>query len=332
MCRSIYLESSDSMSVTSESAAKLPSFRQKFRDHLSGGTRPGAAADTYRQPWNTNSLIEPLRPHLGVSTPSPVAVRKWFRDDVVPRPLYINALLAAFFGDDPALAEDRRVFLVLWTAARAATQRGRGAAGEAEDDDHPITPSASTEDWIVSDAEHLSQGLAALLIHPPLPANDPNTFQLRVSLSINLYPDEIVIDDDYHPILLGLKQAQIVPTYIACTPAERHAFPEVLRASGLNDTVIGPKSPEGLLDGVALNNATLATMNHARADRPEIRLELHSRRSDLEVLRDDESRAVSPNKQKALQIFLQHCLTETTQGRVVWSRASLKHRGTDATD
>ena len=25
----------------------------------------------------------------------------------------------------------------------------------------------------------------------------------------------------------------------------------------------------GLLDGVALNNATLATMNHARADRPE---------------------------------------------------------------
>lgn len=311
------------MTNTSDgTSSKLPSFREKFRTHLDAGTRPRPPDAPPSPRWTVTTLITAMEPSLGVNTPSPVAVRKWFRGDVVPRQLYIDAILDAFFGDEPSLAAERRMFLALWQSARAETQRGRAG----DDDAHDIAPSPSTDEWIVEDAEHLSQGLAALLIHPPLPANDPNTFQLRVSLSIALYPDEV----ENQPILLGLKQAQIVPTYIACTPAERHPFPEVLRPSGLNDTVIGPKSPEGLLDGVTLNNATLATMDHARAELPEIKLELHSRRSDLEVLDDDATRAISTNKKKALQIFLQTCLTETTQGRVVWSRARLKRRDSHA--
>ncbi len=194
--------------------------------------------------------------------------------------------------------------------------------------EHDIDPSPSTNDWIVADATHLSQGLAALLIHPPPPSNDPNTFQLRVSLSLALYPDEI----EDQPIILGLKQAQIVPVFAACVPAERPAFPDLLKPSGLNDTVLGPRSQEGLLDGVVLDNALLAHMNPTDDKPPRVTLELHSRKSDLEVLQDDESRAISPNKQKAVQLFLQDCLIESRQGRVVWSRARLERRASDETD
>lgn len=198
------------MSNTSNATStKLPSFRKKFRLHLTRGTRPGAEAEPHRRPWTTTDLITAMRPRLGVTTPSPVAVRRWFSAEVVPRELYFVAILNAFFGDDPALATERNEFHTLRQAARAETQRGR-----ADDDEpiHDIAPSPSTEDWIVTDAEHLSQGLTALLIHPPPPSNDPNTFQLRVSLSLALYPDEI----DDQPILLGLKQAQIVPRFTAC--------------------------------------------------------------------------------------------------------------------
>ena len=194
--------------------------------------------------------------------------------------------------------------------------------------EHDIAPSPSTNDWIVADATHMSQGLAALLIHPPPPSNDPNTFQLRVSLSLALYPDEI----DDQPILLGLKQAQIVPVHTACVPAERPPFPDLLKPSAANDTVLGPKSREGLLDGTVLDNALLATMTYGRTDLPAVTLELHSRRSDLEVLQDDETRAISANKQKAVQLFLQNCLIENQQRRVVWSQARLQKRDTDAPD
>lgn len=193
---------------------------------------------------------------------------------------------------------------------------------------HDIVPSLSTNDWIVADATHVSQGLAALLIHPPPPSNDPNTFQLRVSLSLAVYPDEI----DDQPILLGLKQAQIVPVYTACVPAERPAFPDRLKPSGLNDTVLGPRSPENLLDGVVLDNALLASMNYGRGDQPTVTLELHSRRSDLEVLQDDATRAISTNKQRAVQLLLQTCLIENKQGRVVWSHGRLQRRAHDETD
>jgi hypothetical protein len=313
------------MGYTSETSAKLSTFRRKFLAHLNAGTRPYPPDDLPCPAWTPTTLIAAMRRRLGAKTPSPVAVRRWFRDDVVPRELYIDAILDALFGDDPNLAAERKLFHALWQAARVETQRG----GTGDDDEpHDIDPSPSTEDWIVSDATHLSQGLAALLIHPPPPANDPNTFQLRVSLSLALYPDEI----DDQPILLGLKQAQIVPRYTACVPAERHPFPDILRPSGLNDTVLGPKSIEGLLDGIALDNATLATMNPTGNTLPKITLELQSRRSDLEVLQDDESRAISPNKHKAVQLFLQSCLIETTQGRVVWSHAELRRRGPDEAD
>lgn len=73
-------------------------------------------------------------------------------------------------------------------------------------------------------------------------------------------------------------------------------------------------------------------MTFARLSLPSTRLELHSRRADLEVLQDDDSRALSPNKHRALEMFLQNCLTETTQGRVVWSRASLQRRDPNEAD
>ena len=304
---------------------QLPTFRGKFRTHLDAGTRPFQSDEVPPPRWTVPALIAAMRPRLGANTPSAVAVRKWFRDDVVPRQLYIDAILDAFFGDDPRLVPERALFVALWQAARAETQRGR-----TDDDDevHAIAPTPSTNDWIVADATHLSQGLAALLIHPPPPSNDPNTFQLRVSLSLALYPDEI----DDQPILLGLKQAQIVPVYTACVPAERPAFPELLKVSGANDAVLGPKSQQGLLDGVVLDNALLATLNYGRADLPAVTLELHSRKSDLEVLQDDDTRAISANKQRAVQLFLQDCLIENRQGRVVWSQARLERRETDATD
>lgn len=314
------------MANTSEGTSpKLPSFRQKFRTHLDAGTRPFQSDELPRPRWTVTALITAMKPRLGANAPSPVAVRKWFGNDVVPRELYIEAILDAFFADDPRHAGDRTEFHALWQAARAETQRGR-----AEDDDevHAIGPSASSNDRIVADANHLSQGLAALLIHPPPPSNDPNTFQLRVSLSLALYPDEI----DDQPILLGLKQAQIVPVHTACVPAERPAFPDLLKPSAANDTVLGPKSPEGLLDGTVLDNALLATMTYGRTDLPSVTLELHSRKSDLEVLQDDATRAISPNKQKAVQLFLQDCLIENKQGRVVWSQARLQKRETDAPD
>lgn len=313
------------MPDTSETSPKLPSFREKFRSHLDAGTRPWQSDELPRPRWTAATLIVAMTPRLGIHAPSAVAVRKWLRDDVVPRQLYIDAILDAFFGDDPSLANKRREFHASWEAARVETQRGRA---EEDDNVHDIVASASTNDWIVADATHLSQGLAALLIHPPPPSNDPNTFQLRVSLSLALYPDEI----DDQPILLGLKHAQIVPVYTACVPAERPAFPDLLKPSGLNDTVLGPRSPEKLLEGVVLDNALLASMNYGRGDQPAVTLELHSRRSDLEVLQDDATRAISANKQRAVQLFLQTCLIENKQGRVVWSHARLQRRAHDETD
>jgi hypothetical protein len=190
---------------------------------------------------------------------------------------------------------------------------------------HDIVPTPSTDDWRVSDPAHLSQGIAALFIHPPPPSNDPNTFQLRVSLSLARYPDEI---DDI-ALLIGLRQAAIVPEFTGCQPAEWHPH-DSLRQNANTLTVLGPREGR-VLDGTVMEQHTLATLEYTTGALPVVDLQLRSRRVDLEVVPEDPT-AVSINRQKVLQRFLAECDIAAEDRQVTWSRARMVRRSSDEAD
>ncbi len=190
---------------------------------------------------------------------------------------------------------------------------------------HDIAPTPSTDTWRVADPVHLSQGIAALFIHPPPPANDPDTFQLRVSLSLATWPDEV---DDI-PLRIGLRNAWIVPAFAGCQPREWH-LPDALKRTANTLAVLEPR--EGpVLDGTVMEQHTLTTLEHTSGTRPAVTLELRSRKVDLAVVPEDPS-AVSVNRQKVLQRFLAECLVSEEERQVTWSRARMARRSDDETD
>jgi hypothetical protein len=191
---------------------------------------------------------------------------------------------------------------------------------------HDVDPSPSTDQWDIADANNISKELAALYIHPPPPSNDPNTFLLPVSLSLASYPDEI---EDLS-VRVGLKSAVLVPSWKGCQPA---AIPEHehLTESGGVFAVLGPKD-ELLLAGKPLERTTLATMEYTSGALSSVKLELRSRRLDLEVVPDDPQRNISQNRAKVLQRFLQECQVANEERRVVWCRASLRRKSANETD
>jgi hypothetical protein len=308
---------------SSESTPKLLAFRQKFRWHLDHGTSPHGSVGEHASPWTPPRLRAALKPILTHLTPSDVAIRKWFRQPVVPRELYLPAILTTLFGDDAALAEEKQILRALWDAARLETQGSRSAQDE---DLHDLPRPVSTQDWAVDDANNISKELAALYIHPPPPSNDPNTFLLPVSLSLARYPDEI---EDLS-VRIGLNAADLVPTMKGCQPAgiPQH---EHLEDSGGVFTVRGPK--EGaLLVGKPLDRTMLATMEYTSGALPSVILELRSRRLDLEVVPDDPHHNISANRAKVLQRFLQECQVADEERRVIWCRASLRRKSADEAD
>jgi len=327
VCDLIFREASRNIDNTPKTSAKLPPFREKFRTHLDAGTKPFQSDELPRPPWTVTTLIDAMKPRLGVTVPSPVAVRKWFRDDVVPRQLYIDAILDAFFGEDPHLARDRTKFLGLWEAARAETQRGRAE----DDDDATGAIVILTDDWIIATPKHQDKNLAALWVHPPEPSNDPNTFLLQVSLSHGLRRLEIDIgDDEFVPVTLGLQRTQIEASYVGCMPDSRLSDHDHLLIAGDNYDVVGPRGSKQLLDGISLEKATLATMTYLRRDAVGVDLQLLSLRGDLVVLDVGGEQVVSENRRKALKLLFEDKAAErTAKGYLIWSSASLKRRGND---
>jgi len=316
MCLQVNRKSSE----LSESAPKLPWFREKFRWHLDHGTRPGRPADAIPAAWTAPRLTDALTPHLGTATPSVVAVRKWFRGGVVPRELYIDAILAVLFGDDPSLASEKRTFRELWAAARVESQGGK--TSDDEDTKHDIVPSRSTDQWTVTDANNISLGLAALYLHPPEASNDPNTFLLQASLSLAQMDDEI---EDL-PVRLGLKAAQLVPTWTDCQPAETPELEHVEEKGGAFVVKGTNRSPEGHLTGKLLDRTTLASVEYRTNEPPSVRLDLRSRKLDLDVVPDDANRSLSNNRAKILQRFLQECQVSDQDRWVTWGTATLKRK------
>lgn len=236
---------------------------------------------------------------------------------------HLPAIVAAF-NDHGIMIE-----LEWWEEPDPATFRARLASlrkpAVAPAPVHDIDPTPSTEDWIVSDPVHLSQGIAALFIHPPPPSNDPNTFQLRVSLSLARYPDEI---EDL-PVQIGLRSAAITPDFTGCQPAEWH-LPETLKKNANTFTVLGPR--EGaVLDGTVMEQHTLATLEYTSGALPVVALQLRSRKVDLEVVPDDPHRSVENNRIKVLQRFLAECDVSAEDRQVTWSRARMVRRD-DETD
>ncbi len=187
---------------------------------------------------------------------------------------------------------------------------------------HDVAPTVSTDQWIVSDANNISMGMAAMYLHPPAPGNDPNTFLLQASLSLAHYKDEI---EDL-PVRIGLKTAYLTPVYTGCQPSEQPAV-EHLTERGGNFDVDGPRDAQsGLLAGKPLEKTTLAVLEYTSGEPPAVRLALRSRRLDLEVVPDDPARDISAARAKVLQRFLQECQVSDSDRHVTWSRARLRRK------
>lgn len=233
------------------------------------------------------------------------------------------ATIANIFGEYGVCIETEWFFEELEAFAQRliATRSNRQTAAPVD-----VEFATSSHRWEIADGHNVRRELAALSIHLPPPTNSPNTFRLPVTLSIGCYPDEI---GDL-PVQIGLKAAYLVPIMKGCQPAE---IPENehMEESGGTFTVRGPKV-RGVLNGKPLERTTLLTAEFTSDTPSSVTLELRSRKLDLEVVPDDPTRSVSANRLKVLQRFLQECQVADEDRRVIWCRASLCHRDTDATN
>jgi hypothetical protein len=193
------------------------------------------------------------------------------------------------------------------------------------------TPSAS--DWEPYGTKTLWPGLAELIVHKPPLSNAPDTFQLRVSLSLAQYPDEIRLDESQDlSVRIGLKEATLIPHYENCQPIEgtrlgEEAMPRtnvIFKAGVWN--ISGPRPRDDHLDGWPLGQEPLCAIQCGGSGSAELTVTLRSRKKALDVVPDDPETDLSPLKQKILQLFLQKCQPSDTDGFVTWGRGSLRRK------
>ena len=310
----------------SGTSSEVLAFRQRFRWHIISGTRPDRSGNDSHVPWTVATLRTALQsvmsgPDGKCSMPTERAVREWINAPVVPRQLYIRPVLDVLFGRVEALADQRQELHDLWQVARQVSQ---GLRGDRKDDLDDITPPVSTELWEIADPENISLGLAALYLHPPpsRPNQPTNSFPLHVTLSLSQLPDEI----EGFAVRLGLKAASLVPFMKHCQLMELNEVDNI-REGGGSFAVLGPRDDmTHTLAGRPLENTAIATVQYTTGAPPKIKMELQSRRRDLEVTPEDGSCDISAAREKILQVFLQECLVSDADRRVTWGRTTLKRK------
>ena len=307
-----------------KNSGEIPPFKQRFLRHISAGTRPGRESGALRVPWDVPSLDKALKEIMKGRAPSDRTTRKWLNEDDIPQERFVVPILTILFGDDPALAEQRTELHDLWRLSRQALRPSGQAIQAAQSNNPPDTnlgPSAA-EQWQVTDAENIGLGLAALYLHLPPASNDPNSFLLQVSLSLAQRPDEI----EGISLRLGLKAAQIVPSWTHCQPVELPDQDHVTEAGGVF-TVTGPRDEaSGHLVGRPLSNTTLAKVAPTGVGASAVTLTLRSRKRDLDVVADDPDHNISINRAAILKLFLQECQVSDSDRMVTWSRARLQRK------
>ncbi len=307
-----------------KNSGKFPPFKQRFLDHVNAGTRPGRKSGAQPVPWDATSLSKALAVVMKGAAPDVRTVRNWLNSNDIPQERFIVPLLTVLFGDDPALVEQRTELHELWQLSRQA-QRPPGQVAKAALSNKPLdheSLTAAAEQWQVTEAENIGLGLAAMYLHLPPASNDPNSFLLQVSLSLAQRPDEI----EGISLRLGLKSAQIVPSWTHCQPVELLDQDHVIEAGGVF-TVIGPRDEaSGHLVGRPLSTTTLAKIAPTGAGLPEVTLALRSRKRDLDVVPDDPDHDISINRAAILKLFLQECQVSDSDRMVTWSRARLQRK------
>ena len=306
-----------------KNSGKFPSFKKRLLSHVSAGTRPGRKSGAQPVPWDATSLskalAEVMKPPPDVRT-----IRNWLNNNDIPQERFIVPILTVLFGDDPALSDQRTELHDLWRLSRQAL-RPPGQAIQAAQSNNPPEPDPvppAAEQWQVTDAENIGLGLAALYLHLPPASNDPNSFLLQVSLSLAQSPDEI----EGISLRLGLKAAQIVPSWTHCQPVELPDQDHVTEAGGVF-TVTGRRDEaSGHLVGRPLSNTTLAKMAPTGAGASAVTLALRSRKRDLDVVPDDPDHDISANRAAILKLFLQECQVSDSDRMVTWSRARLQRK------
>jgi len=162
-----------------------------------------------------------------------------------------------------------------------------------------------------------------------------DTFQLRISLSLAQYPDEIQVDGSCAlSVRIGLKEAILLPSYENCQPIHGTRLgEEVMPRSNVSFKggawhINGPCPRDDHLEGEPLGQEALCTVRSNSTESANLTLMLRSRRKALEVVPEDPETDLSLLKQKILQLFLQKCQPSDTDGFITWGRGSLRRRHT----
>ena len=266
-------------------------------------------------------------------TPDLHTFQNWRAGKNVPSDDFVDPLFDVLLNDSSDSHPERKKAWELWQEAEdeknaaSNARRGRPIARAllAESGTDDVPPGESY--WDPGNAEPLQRGLAELIAYPPPRSpNNPNQFQLRVSLSFAECPDEL------EDVTLALTDATLVPNYDGCRPlrgtrqGEGAPPDEPVLFRGGNWRINGPRLANGHLQGEPLGDYPLCTIECDGESDDSLTLTLRSGYRALVVIPDDSHNDPNPLRLRVWQALLQRCLTRDNDKVVTWGRATLRRK------